>query len=245
MTKKNKRKLKQQLDTLAKKHGQNLNSASYLELIETAIQFIENHEQQGRTVKVLGATNGPDFFEFDLKVEDLETEEPGSNFPMVDFIFGKGTFQKILENQRIKNAVIGLNKRLQQGSRVESATEFISLFKELREGLDEISGISQSSRTNFKSLDNAQEITKLLLVIQDAKDVFASTMGVDCDLIHGLVALITREYILICSRLEYKHYQETLTEDDWRMIGRATADFFQIVNQWISEEPSGTGDCHH
>lgn len=60
-------KLRQELDALATKHGQDLTRSTYLVLVLTTIQFIAEMERHGIVYEVIGATSGDDFFEFDLK----------------------------------------------------------------------------------------------------------------------------------------------------------------------------------
>ncbi len=60
-------KLRQELDALAKEHGQDLNRSTYLVLVLTTIQFIAEMKRHGIVYEVTGATSGEGFFEFDLK----------------------------------------------------------------------------------------------------------------------------------------------------------------------------------
>lgn len=60
-------KLRQELDALAKKHGQDLTKSTYLVLVLTTIQFIAEMKRHGSVYEVMGATSGDGFFEFDLK----------------------------------------------------------------------------------------------------------------------------------------------------------------------------------
>lgn len=72
MNRAGKKKLRRQLDALAKQHGQDLNSQLYLELVNTVLQVIEEREQQGEYLELIGATSGDGFFEFDLKKHKIQ-----------------------------------------------------------------------------------------------------------------------------------------------------------------------------
>lgn len=60
-------KLREELDALARKHGQDVTRSTYQILVLTTIQFIAEMKRHGIVYEVTGATSGDGFFEFDLK----------------------------------------------------------------------------------------------------------------------------------------------------------------------------------
>lgn len=63
MTRAERKKLRQQMEALAKKHGKTLDE----DLIKAVFWFVEECERHGECVELLGATSGEGFFEFDLQ----------------------------------------------------------------------------------------------------------------------------------------------------------------------------------